>query len=121
VSSANQLSESSHKPFDIKHPGNPPSIEDIWNLLVEIRNHLGVLERNQSEQVTAFPVNDLRKPDFDGHRKDHLAIREEKQIMDNYKTGITKKILSVIVVFVLGLIASGFTTTVSNHIFGHVK
>lgn len=92
---------------DFTDKGSVPTAKDAWNLAIEIRDRLEKVERRQKEQATAFPINDLNTPDYDGHRKDHVAMREEQKTLTGYKTDITKKILGLVVLALLGLTLSG--------------
>ena len=93
---------------DFTTGGNQPTLVDVWGLLIEIRDRLDEVERMQLTQSTAFPVDDLQKPDYSGHRRAHVNMIKSDQIMDNYKSDATKEIVKMVVVFVIGLIANGF-------------
>jgi hypothetical protein len=69
-----------------------------------------------TDMTSAFVLNDLHKPDFDGHRKAHLTMIKDAEIMDGYKRGITKKIIAWLAVGALGMLASGFIAQVSWHL-----
>ncbi|MCF8154858.1 MAG: hypothetical protein K9K35_02535, partial [Rhodoferax sp.] len=58
----------------------------------------------------------LHKPDYHGHRQAHLTLIKASEVMDSYKQGITRKIVGWLVVFVLGLMASGFMAQMSGHL-----
>lgn len=87
---------------------NQPTIADVWQISLEIRDRLAIVERQQLEHITAFPVNDLNKPDYDGHRKSHVSMMKSQEVMTSYKTEATKKVIGIFVVFIIGLISSGF-------------
>lgn len=76
--------------------GNRLSLFHVWNLLNKIEARLEELERKQSEALTAFVINDLQKPDLDGHRKHHLQLNKTAEIVDGYKYDMTKRVLTVI-------------------------
>jgi hypothetical protein len=92
---------------DVTQSGNAPTITDVWRLVVEIRNRLEFVERQQLEHITAFAVNDLNKPDYDGHRRSHTELKKSKEILDSYKQDATKKVISIVVVFLIGALSSG--------------
>jgi hypothetical protein len=92
---------------DMNPNGTPPTLIDIWGLLVEIRDRLEVVERMQLTQSTAFPIDDLKQPDYAGHRRSHVEMIKADQLMDTYKSDATKEIIKLVVVFVVGLITSG--------------
>lgn len=85
-----------------------PTIADVWHISLEIRDRLAVVERQQLEYMSAFPVNDLNKPDYDGHRKSHTSMAKSQEIMSSYKNEATKKVIGIVIVFIIGLISSGF-------------
>lgn len=95
---------------DVTQSGNAPTIIDVWRLVVEIRNRLESVERQQLEHITAFAVNDLNKPDYDGHRRAHTELKKSKEVLDSYKHDATKNVISIVVVFVVGLLSSGLVT-----------
>lgn len=77
---------------------------------LDLKQRLASVERKQGEMTNAFLLNDLGLPDFDGHRKDHLAIRKASEVMSRYKIGATEKIIGVIIIAVLGLLNTGILT-----------
>jgi hypothetical protein len=87
---------------------------DIWKLVVEIRDRLEEVEREQNLHVTAFSVNDLNTPDYDGHRKSHAKLTKSEEILDGYKQSATKNVISIVVTFLLGLLAAGFISKISE-------
>lgn len=93
--------------LDVTPEGKQPTIGDVWRLSVEILDRLEVVERQQEAHVTAFAVNDLNLPDFDGHRKSHAKLTKSEEILESYKQDATKNIISLAIVFVLGIFSSG--------------
>ena len=85
--------------------GNDEVLRGIHAELTEIKRLLAAVN-------DAFPHNDLGKPDFDGHRQDHLKRIAEAKNMLHYKHSVTKQIISMTVVFLVGLMSSGFINTV---------
>lgn len=97
----------------------PDSIRDadpILQGLQEIQSELGDIKRHLVSLNDAFPKNDLAKPDFDGHRQDHLRRMEEAKTLRDYKNGVTKQVVSLIVVFLVGLLCSGFVNTFAEKV-----
>lgn len=88
--------------------GHQPTIADVWKLLNKINDRLDDLERNFETITTAFPIDDLKKPDYAGHRKQHVEITKGEELMDGYKHDATKQIVITVVTFIAGLVASGF-------------
>lgn len=95
---------------DMTELGNQPTITDVWRLVIEIRDRLEKVERQQEEHVTAFSFNDLNKPDFDGHRRSHAKLVKSDELVESYKQDVTKKILGMCAVFILGLLSTGIFT-----------
>ena len=87
------------------------SIENCDTAL-ELKQRVASIERKQGDMVNAFLLNDLGLPDFDGHRKDHLAIRKASEVMSRYKIGATEKVIGIIVIAVLGLLNTGLITKI---------
>jgi hypothetical protein len=92
--------------------GAEPTISDVWKISIEISDRLEIVERQQTEHMNAFPVNDLKKPDYDGHRLSHLKLKKSEEIIDSYKQEATKKIVGGIAVFLLGLFTTGIVQKV---------
>lgn len=98
------------KASDFTPSGNLPTIYDVWKLLVEVSDSLAEVKRQQKDHVTAFLKNDLDEPDFDGHRRSHTKLIVADKLITEYKTDATKKVIAVIVIFAMGLLASGMIT-----------
>jgi hypothetical protein len=99
--------------------GNQPAgLEEQLKALTE---RVVVLERHREEVDRAFPMNDIARPDYDGHRRTHVKMEEANKLMESYKVGVTKQILSAAVVFVLGLLSSGGIQWAARALSGAVK
>ena len=94
----------------------PPSSDPVLSLLKELLDRVAHIERKQEEHCTAYPVNDLHKPDFDGHRRDHIHRIKASEVMDNYKQSATKSVLGWLVIFIAGLTAAGAMTFLKDHL-----
>ena len=92
---------------------NGPSNSDIWKLLIEIQRDLSVVIQKQAEHATAFVVNDLGKPDLDGHRLYHHRSIKNAEQMDSYKSGMTKTAVDWATKGLLTLIVAGVLATLS--------
>jgi hypothetical protein len=93
----------------------PDTAKDTDEVLVVLRGihaELTDIKRSVSAVNDAFPHNDLGKPDFDGHRQDHLKRMAEAKTMLDYKHSVTKQIISLAVVFLVGLLSSGFVNAI---------
>lgn len=102
-------------PTDKKNlPTAEPGPRDIWTVLTEVRDRVTAIENELVNHNQAFPINDLGHPDYDGHRKTHTALNRAGAAMESYKIEITKKIITVVLIFLLGLMGSGFLDWVRN-------
>ena len=97
-------------------PEAPQDSEAVLAVLRDIRTELAEIHRALASVSDAFPHNDLGKPDFDGHRQDHLKRMAEARTMQDYKHGVTKQIISMTVVFVTGLLASGLVNALVERV-----
>jgi hypothetical protein len=82
--------------------------------MLDVQEKVYELERTVKNILLAFTLNDLGHPDTDGHRRTHLNLNKQKEIMDSYKVDVTKKILGAIAVFLLGLLSTGFLTNLKT-------
>ena len=69
-----------------------------------------------NDMKSAFVLNDLHKPDFDGHRKAHLAQIKAAEILEGYKQGVVKRILAWMVGGALTLMSAGFLAQLTGHL-----
>lgn len=102
----------------------PPQTEGLsasdHQLLTSITTQLKTIAGNQGTQLstlnniesrldtyeTAFVLNDLHKPDFEGHRASHRSMIEASKTLEGYKIDLTKKALA----WVGGILALFFFT-----------
>ena len=91
-------------------------LADILKGQQDILAKLAVMETRFVHVDEAFVLNDLHKPDYHGHRAAHIEMMSNAKVLDGYKQEATKKVLGVLVAFVLGLIATGFFEAVKNHL-----
>ena len=87
------------------------------NEVSQIRQEIAALQirvddLNQAlEQIRlAFPLNDLNKEDYDGHRKDHVKSRKLDENIADIKFESAKKVVLGLVTLVIGIFALGATT-----------
>lgn len=106
-----QTEEPKNRRASDPNSGVAPTPEAIWKLLLEIRDRVVAMEALHTSQSEAFVKDDLGKPDYHGHRKAHAKQQKYAEIVENYKVGVTKRILGYISVFVVGLVVAGFVET----------
>lgn len=58
---------------------------------------------------SAFVLNDLNLPDFEGHRGDHRLRQEAARVMDSYKVTATHKIIAAVVAALVLVFSSGIS------------
>lgn len=110
-----------HDPIRIRQsdtcpPGGEPFNPDHCTTALDMRTRIATLERENTLIKSAFVLNDLNLPDYEGHRKAHLQLIKAADLMDKYKQGIVTRMLGWATVFVLGLAASGLWTQLGVHI-----
>lgn len=93
---------------------NTPDNDELWKMVREMNDRLSLMEHRHGYVSSAFPQNDLGKPDYDGHRKSHLQLIEDSKVVAGYKGEVTKTVLSLIAGGVITLLISGFMTAVSK-------
>lgn len=98
-----------------------PTSSDVWNLLLEIRDRLDHVERLQAEHATAFPTNDLAKPDFDGHRRAHKTMIKDAALVEDYKTDMTKKVFGWLSIGAISIIGGSLVNSLMTYIRDHIK
>ena len=81
--------------------------ENTETLFNDIIYRIEVLERAHATHNTAYPVNDLNKPDYDGHRKAHIEMTDERKVVEGYKNDATKKIIGIVLIFLVGALGKG--------------
>ena len=93
----------------------PITLDDLWKMVQESNNRISILEHRASFTATAFPKNDLGKPDYDGHRKQHLQIEKDEKLVEGYQIDATKKVIGGGVLFIFGLFATGALDWIKAH------
>ena len=114
------MQENKDSNYDTQHQGistqfAPITIDDLWKMLQEAHNRISILEHRASFTATAFPKNDLGKPDYDGHRKHHLQIEKDEKLVEGYQIDATKKVIGGGVFFIIGLLATGALDWLKAH------
>lgn len=85
-----------------------PNNDELWKHITELNDRLSLIEHRHGYVSSAFPQNDLGKPDYDGHRKAHIQLVEDSKVVQSYKSEVTKTILSIVAGALLTMLASGF-------------
>lgn len=61
--------------------------------LQDLHNRVSAIEHKDSRVAEAFVKNDLGVPDYDGHRKAHLAMIEQAKVVEGYKRTTTQRLI----------------------------
>lgn len=75
----------------------------------------GWIEIVGDDAASAFPQNDLGKPDYDGHRKSHILMINDANVVAGYKQSVTKQVLSIIVTAIVTLLLAGVVSYFNAH------
>jgi hypothetical protein len=95
---------------------NAMSNRDLLAIVTQINERTRDIEKNIKELSTAYPKNDLGEPDYDGHRKSHIQMDRQADIVDNYKKSVTETILTWLVTGLMIILASGVIETIRHYI-----
>ena len=89
-------------------------LDSINDRLAAIERRFAAIERRLDQMnsrlddlSSAFVVNDLGRPDFDGHRKAHLDMLRAAAQLDSYKSDGAKKVIGVVVLTLAAIFALG--------------
>lgn len=93
---------------------NSPNTDELWKHVSELNDRLSIIEHRHGYVSSAFPQNDLGKPDYDGHRKAHIQLVEDSKVVQGYKSEVTKTILSVIAGALLTMLGTGFIQAITK-------
>lgn len=83
------------------------SIEQVYKKLEAIELKLTDVLVRVDAMTTAFVNNDLGKPDYDGHRKEHLSMAATKKTLEGYKEDTAKKVLGISITVIAFLLLGG--------------
>ena len=87
-----------------------PTLFDILQKLIEI-------QQKQQDHASAFLINDLGKPDYDGHRQAHKSLVRASEALEGYKEDATKKFIGI----ALGATGTLLSLGLLNWVQGHLK
>ena len=85
-------------------------LDTISDRLTSIERRLDGIEHGMDATASAFVVNDIGRPDFDGHRKSHLQMLKTAAQMDSYKNEGAKKVIAIVVLALAGIFVLGLTS-----------
>ena len=107
----NQDHEKAH--LDLKVYENPTN-KDLLSVIIQINERTRVIESTLKSQSSAFIINDLGSPDYDGHRKSHLKLENEAKLVENYKKNVSETIIKWAVGIFLVIMVSGLGETIKH-------
>ena len=107
--------------YDAEHQaiasaGFVPTNEKMWEMMQGLNDRLSLIEHRHSYIATAFPKNDLGKPDYDGHRKEHLQFKKDSEVVEGYQNSTVKSILSWVSIGAILLFIAGLVEWIRTHI-----
>ncbi len=77
----------------------------------QLNTRMAAVEADVDKLKTAFVLNDLHAPDYDGHRKDHYerskAAEAEEKTMRELKTDATRSLLKWLLTVAAGIFMLG--------------
>ena len=94
----------------------PPTGDTLLQLLRGVLQRLETVERCQEDVRTAFLINDLNKPDYEGHRAAHRKMVEAEQSVQDYKHTATKTVLNWTIGIMLGVLLSGLGLWIKDNL-----
>jgi hypothetical protein len=95
---------------------NHRSNRELLALVTLIDERTREIEKTIKELSTAYIKNDLGAPDYDGHRKSHIQMDKQADIMDNYKKSVTETVMTWVVTGLLILITSAAIESIRHYI-----
>lgn len=90
-------------------------VKTMENDCISINTRLSRVEHSHSAMRSAFPANDLQKPDYDGHRKEHNRRATDEKVVEGYKQAAIKEFIKTVLAAALGLLVLGFAAWVGAH------
>lgn len=85
----------------------PSKVCNSLDHLQALEKRISLLETRTAAYETAFLLDDLNRPGFDDHRKDHRQMREAAKTMEGYKQDGVKTMLKLVITAMVGLLILG--------------
>jgi hypothetical protein len=95
---------------------NHRSNRELLALVTVINERTREIEKTIKELSTAYVKNDLGEPDYDGHRKSHIQMDKQADIVDNYKKSVTETVITWVVTGLLILITSAAIESIRHYL-----
>lgn len=95
--------------------------KDLQRKFDSLQERVSTIERSVIEVRTAFPLDDIEKPDFGGHRKDHVHRINAAKVMEGYKIDAAKRVIAIVVIFMAGLLFNGLADYILDSTRGMKK
>jgi hypothetical protein len=108
-----QENNQNHEPSileNLEHPSN----KDLLSVITQINERTRAIEQTLKSQASAFVINDLGTPDYDGHRKSHIKLENEAKLVESYKNNVSETIIKWAVTGILILLAVGASETLRS-------
>lgn len=88
--------------------------EELHVTLTKTNERVALLERKCEAMATAFIRDDLGGPDYSGHRAAHIEQKDASKRIADLKHSGAKKIIDLVLVFLIGVFASGAISWLRN-------
>jgi hypothetical protein len=83
-----------------------PTPRQLYDLVAKVEEKVDKLDYRFQALTRAFPNDDLNFPDYDGHRKAHIKIQKDFEVLSEYKHEFTKKIVFAVLLYAAGLVST---------------
>lgn len=87
--------------------GRAETLAQLEQRVAGLEQRASAIELRQSAYETAYILDDLGRPGFDDHRRDHRLMRKTADTLDGYKQDGAKTILKIVISAVLALMLLG--------------
>lgn len=98
----------------IDHRKTDDACEELHVALSKTNERVAALERKCESMATAFIRDDLGGPDYSGHRVAHIEQKEASKRITDLKQSGAKKIIDLVLVFLIGVFVSGAVAWLKN-------
>lgn len=95
--------------------------KEVFEILDKMSSDIRDIKHGLGTIRTAFVRNDLGDPDFEGHRQEHIAIKNRHTQIESIKTAGTLKILGIIGVLALAVFGTGLSTHFTRAVQGAIN
>jgi hypothetical protein len=84
--------------------------------ILHINGKVDPVIHSHASMREAFPENDLNKPDYDGHRREHKRRATDIQVVNGYKESAVKEVIKWALIGTLMMTLSGAMQWIKDHL-----